>query len=362
VASELYVAPIKDESPLPAADLKFANQAVGFAKAIKEPLWGKRIVLARDDFQFVEIWLKRQGKRDALLYWSQAKSFFDATQALEITASPLTAYYSVLNAVKALLSSKDYPFAEAHGVSGDNPQSRRSIENEIIEIHNRGVLSALSSYLGEEEAARTHTLSDVLGNLPFIHRAFSLSRTNSPELFLSLVNPRYVRHPTDDRAWWCADVVGRDADRRVLKSMLPKYEIDEGASGRVVRRRDRIRWLPRSGASSAEKAQAIERLQAYHRKIRRDVVLISASTDLWYLKRRVASIRIVERYELTLIMAAMHRLSELARYDPKGLVKHLEGPNSWLLTEFIELAPAQFMRLIACEITGLEFRMPGVRR
>lgn len=80
------------------------------------------------------------------------------------------------------------------------------------------------------------------------------------------------------------------------------------------------------------------------------------------MKRKVAAIKIIERYEITLIMAAMHWLSELARYDPKGLVKHLEGQSSWLLTEFIELSPAQFMRLIACEITGLEFRMPGVRR
>lgn len=347
---------------MPAADLIYANQPVSFAKALTKPLWGRRTVLAQDDFQFVEIWLKRRGKRDALLYWSQAKNFFDATQPLEIAASPLTAYYSILNAVKALLASKAYPFAEAHGVSGEGQQSRRSIETETIEIHNRGVLSALSNYLGEKETARTHTLSDVLGNLPFIHRAFSLSRRNSPELFLSLVEPRYVRHPTRDKVWWCADVVGRDADRRVLKSLLPKYEIDEGAGGRVVRRRDRVTWFPRSGASSDEKAQAIARLQAYHHKIRRDVVLISASKDLWYLKRRVAAIRIIERYELTLIMAAMHRLSELARYDPKGLVKHLEGPSSWLLTEFIELAPAQFMRLIACDITGLEFRMPGVRR
>jgi hypothetical protein len=264
--------------------------------------------------------------------------------------------------VKALLNSKSFDFAEAHGVSGESTQSRRTIETETIEIHKRGVLSALSLYLGEQEPARVHTLSDVLGNLPFIHRAYSLSRRNSPELFLSLVDPRYVRHPTDNKVWWCANLVGRDADHSVLQSLLGRYEIDKGAEGRVVRRRARMKWYPQSGATTSDKAQAVIRLQNYHKKIRRDVVLISASKDLWYMKRKVAAIPIIDRYEPTLIMAAMHRLSELARYDPRGLVKHLEGPNSWLLTEFIELAPAQFMRLIACEITGLEFRTPGVRR
>lgn len=359
---------VEDET-VPAGELMYLNQPVSFSKAITKPVWGRRTVLSRDDFQFVEIWLKRQGKKEAQFYWAQAKEFFAATQTLDTAASPLTAYYSILNAVKALLSCKSYAFAEAHGVSGEATRSDRSLETENIAIHRRGVLAALSAYLGESETARNHTLSDVLANLPFIHRAYSLSRRNKPELFLSLINPRYVRHPESDKVWWCADVVGKEADRRVLQTLLSGYEIDEGVEAeggkgerRVIRRRDRITWFPKTGATHEQKAAAIARLQEYHRKIRRDVVLISASTDLWYLKRRVAGIRIIDRYEPTLIMAAMHRLSELARYDPQGLVKHLEGPKSWLLTEFIELAPAQFMRLVACEITGLEFRMPGVRR
>lgn len=348
---------------MPATDLKYANQPVLFRKAITQPLWDKRTVLARDDFQYVEIWLKRKGMKESLFFWTQAKNFFKATHGLDTTAAPLTAYYSILNAVKALLTSKSHPFEEYHGVSGEAVLSRRTIGNETSEVHSAGVLAALSKYLGETEVNRTHTLSDILANLPFIHRAYSLSRSATSELFLSLANPRYVRHPFEDRIWWCAEVEGKDADTRVLRSLLSGYEIDEGISDRrVIRRRRRVEWFPKKGATPEQKAQAIARLQAYHRTIRKDVVLISAPTDLWYLKRKVAGITIINRYELTLIMAAMHRLSELARYDPKGLAKHLEGPSSWLLTEFIELSPSQFMRLIACEITGLEFRMPGVRR
>jgi hypothetical protein len=129
----------------------------------------------------------------------------------------------------------------------------------------------------------------------------------------------------------------------------------------VIRRKARIRWFPKKGASQDEKQRAIGRLHKYHRALRLDVVSISGPTGLWYLKRRIAGIPAIDRYGVTLMMTAMHRLSELARYDPKGLSAHLSGSSNWLLTEFIELAPAQFIDEIACEITGLEFRVPGVR-
>jgi len=54
-------------------------------------------------------------------------------------------------------------------------------------------------------------------------------------------------------------------------------------------------------------------------------------------------------------------LSELARYDPKGLAAYFDGQANWLLTEFIELACDQFLDELICEMTCMEFRMPGVR-
>ncbi len=60
-----------------------------------------------------------------------------------------------------------------------------------------------------------------------------------------------------------------------------------------------------------------------------------------------------------MIMAIMHRLSELSKYDPKGLSIYLDSQANWLLTEFIQLAPSQFINEIICEMTSLEFSMPG---
>ena len=62
--------------------------------------------------------------------------------------------------------------------------------------------------------------------------------------------------------------------------------------------------------------------------------------------------------QLVLIFAAMHRLSELSRYDPVAFSGHLNVNHNWLLSEFIRTAPNQFIYGMASEITGLEFIKP----
>jgi len=54
----------------------------------------------------------------------------------------------------------------------------------------------------------------------------------------------------------------------------------------------------------------------------------------------------------------MHRLSELSRYEPITLSKHLNSQQNWLLSEFIKSAPYQFIHEIASEITGEESLVP----
>ncbi|CAH8239481.1 hypothetical protein VAEU17_5700001 [Vibrio aestuarianus] len=61
---------------------------------------------------------------------------------------------------------------------------------------------------------------------------------------------------------------------------------------------------------------------------------------------------------MPIMFAAMHRLSELARYSPDKLAKHFECQHNWLLSEFITSASNQFIDEISSEITGYEFMIP----
>jgi hypothetical protein len=94
---------------------------------------------------------------------------------------------------------------------------------------------------------------------------------------------------------------------------------------------------------------------------REDLVYIAGTQTLWYLKGRVPGGRRLDRSPLTLTLAAMHRLSEICRYRPLELAAFLAGPYNWLISEFVLMAPEQFLDGIASELTGHQFLLPSVR-
>ena len=89
------------------------------------------------------------------------------------------------------------------------------------------------------------------------------------------------------------------------------------------------------------------------------LLLRNGSVPLWYVRSR--SSRLLSRSQLTIVLAAMHRLSEICRYRPSRLVAVMNGPTNWLLHEFIVMSPAQFFDEVGAEITGHQFLIPNVR-
>lgn len=346
---------------MPAKELRYKNRSVYLRKAMSKPLLDSESVLTRDAFEFVDLWLKNN-KKEALPFWEQSKYFAEASRNLPTISAPLTSYYCFLNAAKALLVVKGASFADQHGVSGNwDPTSKRALSNEIITIQRSGILTSLSQYLGERNQVNSFSLSDALGNLPYIHRAYRHTYKSKRELFIPLHQPVYRIHPTGQYVWFSAEIFGRMADARVLRTLPATFEVDRGFADQcIIRSKKRIKWFGHRD-SQGKKSKAIARLWALHRKVRREVSFISAPSDLWYLKRLITGTSKIDRSNLVLTFAAMHRLSELSRYDPAGLSQYLSSKANWLLSEFIRLSPYQFIDEIACEITGLEMRMPGVR-
>ena len=50
-------------------------------------------------------------------------------------------------------------------------------------------------------------------------------------------------------------------------------------------------------------------------------------------------------------MAAMHRLSEIARYKPEQLNRLMHSKENWLIHEFISQSLDQFIDELAAQIT-----------
>jgi hypothetical protein len=275
------------------------------------------------------------------------------------TSAPVPAYYCFLNAAKALLNVHGESFRAAHGVHGANEPLRRSLEGETVHFHKDGVLAGLCRLLGEDTKRTTYTLKQALYNLPYIHRAYSLTFTSLPEQFIPIKNPRFVRKTQSKEAWFCAEVEKRYKNKFTARKLPSGWEFDAGSRNPgTIRMTSRFRWEGRRGSTKGNR----DRLRTYHRKVRRHICYIYGPNRLWYLKRREVGRQWLNRSSLTLTFAAMHRLSELSRYEPLSLRGHLDRQHNWLLSESIAVSPRQFIDEVAAEITGCDFMAPGIRK
>lgn len=342
---------------MPAGQILLAGKAIRLHGAINDPDFRTQRVLSTDPWDYVSLWLRRHHKNESLFFWEQAKHFFAASSTLPPLAAPLTNYYSLLNATKALLTAKGQEFSDLHGIKGGADLGHKSLANEFIDFKGGGILPALCAYLDEpDNAGKKISLKDIFWQMPFIHRAFRLTYRSSTELFIPLTSHRFMRIDGSRDAWFEADIDLKYVNAQTKKTIGSGYELIQLQETQrkqfIIRRKKRFSW------SSRDLAEGIPALKQYHKEIRKKVVPIFAAENRWYLKKSVAGHEQFNNSQLTLIFAAMHRLSELSRYDPMNFSKHFGVSHNWLLSEFIKTAPSQFIFGIASEITGHEFIIP----
>jgi hypothetical protein len=326
-------------------------------KAVHGAQFEMRTVLTTDPFNYVDLWLRRQHKSDALFYWRQARAFYHAAQGLPVEASPLVLYYCFMNAAKALLSAKGVIFDEHHGVRAHRmraPNGKVVLRNEGIRLLSRGIASALSSYLGETTTVATHSLEDILYNIVCVHRTYCLSYPHKRELFLPLREVDFVRESTTGEVHLRALAVS-DIDWGKFRRALPGSFQPLPNNGNGVISAAYVRWATNADPTQAE----LQDLRTLHGDLRSSLHYINANQTLWYLK--TAGTGQIHRMPMTLTLVAMHRLSEICRYRPSDLLSLLNGQKNWLLTEFLLMASSQYLDEIACEMTQHQIMIPNVR-
>lgn len=365
-ANKAEIKKLKDKQKI-----KQAREAVYYGKwSIKiykpriNPCLDSKVILTDSTFQYVEIFLKKNNKanNNAIFYWQQARNFYEATKYLDFVSKPLTAYYCFLNATKALLEFKSIGYDTSHGVSGFAREGHKNIKNEIVKFHPKGVLSGLCDYLNEKVSASIeYSLKDLFYNLPYIHRAYQSTYSNQAELFIPILNPRIVQDKSRNTCWLEVQLEPEHSNYSTLQK-LQGYSLDnyyDNQNFYTLRRNKDCDWIaPRNKPNDT----SLNGLKSYIKKRRAELTYIHSPNNLWYVKRKdLNSSNLISHSTLPLTYGAMHRLSELARYEPNILQKHLEKEASWLLNEFIEKSLIQFIDEISSEITGREFRTTGFR-
>lgn len=351
--------------------IKVKSKCIGLHKTIYTPEWGAKTVITNDCFAYVELYITRYGKSKlslnkkeqeyALSCWKQAQEFYTGLNNLSILAKPLLAYYSILNAAKTLLICKHkLPQNEHHGLSGEQ-EGNAHLSNEFIKVKGSGILPSLSKYYGEKENRDEFSLKNLLYNLPYVQRAYNLSYRSSTELFIPIEKSFYV-HKKDafGNEGWLNIILNKRYDNLTFLNKIPSsFEKDEYASNDkelVLRTKKRIIFKSKENIE-----KQCQRISAMHRKYRTNLHYIASGQRLWYLKRKVETDKIINMYSPTITFAIMHRLSELSRYSPERLQHILNSQMGWVVSEFIKLAPFQFIDEISAEITGKEIMPPMVR-
>lgn len=337
--------------------VKIRTKALSLTKAVQNSDFRMKTVLTLDPFDYVDLWLRREHKDEAQHYWRQSRNFYRAAQGLTIESAPLILYYCFMNAAKALLASKGAPINPYHGVTAHQigGAGRRSVlSNEGIKIRQSGVVPGVINYFSESEASRIHSLETVLYNIVCVHRTFCLSYKNKFERFVPLRNVSFVRDQATNEVRLFAEIVD-GFDWPKYRKRLPSQIVEVAGSTPAIQSVTAIHWATVNRPTDAE-LDALRRLNA---ELRQSIHYINGTHTLWYMKTTGAYE--INRTPVTLMLAAMHRLSEICRYKPSQLRSFLEGPRNWLLSEFVAMAPSQFLDEIACEMTGHQIMLPNVR-
>lgn len=345
--------------------LEINSKQIQLMRPLTKANYIEKTVLTNSAWEYVQLWLRRQrgeyGTR-ALFYWEQAYSFYLASKDLPFASRPLTAYYCCMNATKALLQLNGvYLENIAHGVSSDRSMNiaTNSLARTTVIFNGSGVLCELSKHLGETCNKESHTIYDLLYNLPCIHRAFSITY-QCAELFIPISQLKFVQNCDTHKAWLQFRVDDRYANGNSLRYIPSSYERTghENTNDYLMRSRKRFEW-----DIHLDKSVRLKRLSQYHAKIRKDMHYISGDERLWYIKKIIpTNAHIITRNSLTLIFAVMHWLSELVRYNPESFNSLMQTKQNWLIHEFIDIALDQFINELSCEITGADIMTPAKRR
>lgn len=343
---------------MPASPLELDGRPLRLKKAVLAPDFEGRTVLTSDYWSYVELWLRRQKFKEAAFYWNQASEFSKAASGVSSVSAPLPLYYSFLNATKALLAAKDIYSGPYHGLSGRTETKRKAaLSGEIVTIVKGGVAPAVSRLFADAEPRRSVSLKQLLYNIPYIHRCYTLTFPLKKELFIPIVGAEYVIKNGSTESWLQFRPDVHFGVNEILASLPADVEQDVGVKNAfVLRAKSRFKWHSNPG----NRARNIAKIQNYNSRMRKNLSYIRGQPPTWYLKRQISSADVVNRSTILITLIAMHRLSELARYNPLKLERLLGTQANWLLTEFIRSAPIQFLDEVATEITGQTLAVPFV--
>lgn len=385
---------VVDETPY-----QYKNRKLQMGKSYTSPAFGSQTVLTEDIFTYIDFFFASHKKamkyRNVTVskpkygderkyhysfYWKQAMTFYQAAQILPIESVPLASYYSMLNAVKAFLSFKcDYieDFVEhfsRHGLFESMTAAGNDLANIAVGRQNKGVFTMFGKMLESDfdtiwPSGKNNTiaLKKLLYNMAFIHRAYITTYNPQrgakvPELFLPIKtsqSPCYYKG-NDSNLYLKFEL--ESSLFGVSPLSIPNVYISSISSKFRVSDNNNFVLQSVNGTRRNSSDSLSAEFRNGNDELRKEFQYIRSSKRLWYLKRsKLTNSDVLNLNNMLIIMAAMHRISEIVRYKPEQLAHLLNSKENWLIHEFLTLAIDQFVDELAAEITGQDVMCTNIK-
>lgn len=374
---------------------QFKNKKLRMNKAYTEQQYKSDTILTDDVFTYIDFYfgshkktmkyndvsLKNKygdpNKYHYAFYWKQAMTFYTAAKTLPIESSPLAAYYSMLNAAKALISFKSKNVDvfindfNAHGLAEDKSSTGESLDSITIKRYDFGVFVHLGRTLEKNfdniwPKNTPWNMKKLLYNLAFLHRAYVTTYTDTrgkkiQEQFIPLVrgeSPTY--HKGNDSNLYLKVKFDKGQfspsastiPSTIITGISTKFETDNN---------ERFTLKSQKGAKRNSKDSLSSEFKELNKELRKEFQYIKSSKRLWYLKlTNLNNPDIINVNSMLISFALMHRFSEIVRYKPEQMARLMKSKENWLIHEFLTHALDQFIDEIAAEITGQDIMCTGI--
>lgn len=382
------------------------NQSIKIHKSYHYPDFSSESILTKEPWEYVTHFLNTKVKEnkeidhieEAIYFWEQGKNLYKLSSQANSVTKPLLLYYCFLNTTKALLAYNKalYETDEKslhHGIRQLSPSIKENIFNSLksnsspylgltsfediqqravfqnntnktnlkdIYVYftqSKGVIAKLAKYLdNQKDLPILFSLDQLVSNLVFVHRAYSLNRGLSirDQLFIPLEEAVFVTK-TENQIKYFGFSASLDSKyaSEIDEHNFNNYNFEKLSSKKLL-------ILDKNREVTGE--NFYKKNSEFIKFIRKNHQYIAGSEFRWYLtKKKTSKIENLELNPLVILLAVFHCLSELTRYNPLKLRNMLDpkkNNESWLLYELIEGAGFQFIDLIASEITGKVFKIP----
>jgi hypothetical protein len=296
----------------------------------------------------------------ACAYLEQSFEFFEAAKNPRTGSKPLLYYYSFLNLAKTYLLFKkiDFPNAVKHGVCDprENEREKLKLQGQSIRINrinpnHSQLFPEFICALGGVPPIEDIKIVDLLSKIPGIHMSYSSIAKRSPS-FIPIEKKVIQFNNTEVWTQIALKKENRNEYDRILK--LKANNTFSTYFHQISCSTDKEVWfesVPESGRNRGID-NAIKRIQT---KINR-IGIWSVLTNKGY--RYYLSTFSNWLPQLASMYAVMFYLGSITRYRPHDFDKILRSKYSWLIEEFINTQPTQFLYILASTLAEVDVVKP----